>query len=234
VDVPRALGVGESHALAHHGRIESATTRFGRDLLPRLAPRTRALVVELLAPPTNCAPQTTQEVQREERKITQGQASTNQNEFVALGHRARELGITPYVLRASCADLDAIGRAGDDGVLVMMETIARRTTLEFERHLGSGDSNAPPLAVAYGGALHNDLAPRPGRETWSYGPAVRDLTRGSYTELDLIVPEHIADSEGWRALPWYGSLPELDDRSAVLLELAPRSWVLFFPRTPGG
>lgn len=189
-------------------------------------------MVELLAPRADCTPESAEQVKQEQRQITQGQASTNQNEFVALGHRARELGVTPYILRATCEDLEAIAQAGDDAVLVMMETIARRTTLEFERHLRAGSTEAPPLVVAYGGALHNDLAPRPGREAWSYGPGVRDLTQGSYTALDLIVPEHITDSDGWRAFPWYSSIPELDEHSAVLLEVAPRSWVLFFPKTP--
>lgn len=229
-DAPRVLGIGESHALAHH-TVPSATARFTADLLPRLPQGGADVVVELLAPPSDCRTEAKEQARREERAITEGQAESNQNEFVALGHASRRVGIVPYILRATCQDVEAIAAAGDEGVLVIMETIARLTALEVERLLSRASPDKPRMVVAYGGALHNDPAPRPGRETWSYGPRVRELTGGHYTALDLIVPEHIGDSDSWRAQPWYDALPELDEQSAVLLELEPRNWVLFFPRT---
>lgn len=229
VDRPRALGVGESHALAGTEAIASATSRFAHELLPAIAERTSDLVVELVMPPSNCAPDTTQQVEREEREITQGQAASNQNQFVELGHRARAVGVVPYILHARCEDLDAIARAGDEGVLVLMETIARLTIREVDRLLARQPPGDERMVVAYGGALHNDVNPRPGRERWSYGPELAARTQGRYTAIDLIVPEHIQDTDSWRAFPWYDAVPPLTDDGCVLLELAPRSWVLFFP-----
>ena len=229
VDRPRVLGVGESHTRAGTEAIASATSRFAHELLPAISERTSDLVVELLAPPSGCAPDTTEQVEREERQITQGQAAGNQHQFVALGHRAREVGVVPYILRARCEDLDAVAQAGDEGVLVLMETIARLTTQEVDRLLARQPLGDERMVVAYGGALHNDPNPRPGRESWSYGPKLAARTEGRYTAVDLIVPEHIQDTDAWRAFPWYDAVPPLTDDGCVLLEVAPRSWVLFFP-----
>lgn len=228
LDAPEALGVGESHARAQSEHIASATARFTSELLPAIAERSEALVVELLAPPSDCRRETRERVAQEEREITEGQASTNQNQFLQLGHEAKRLGVTPYILRATCDDLDAIAAAGEEGVLVIMETIAHLTVQEVERLLARRPpERARHMVLAYGGALHNDLAPRPGRERWSYGPRLQELTGGSYTELDLIVPEHIQDTDSWRAQPWYDSVPALSPESSVLLQIAPRRWVLF-------
>jgi hypothetical protein len=57
--------------------------------------------------------------------------------------------------------------------------------------------------LAYGGALHNDTAPRPQRAAWSFGPELMQRTGGRYIELDLIVADYIQDNDAWRSLPWY-------------------------------
>lgn len=232
-DSPEVLGIGESHARAETEHIPSATARFTDELLPVIADRSHALVVELLAPPSDCRPETRERVDQEERAITEGQASANQNQYLRLGHEAKRLGVTPYILRATCGDLDAIAAAGEEGVLVMMETIARLTTQEVQRLLARRPpERAQAMVLAYGGALHNDLAPRSGREGWSYGPHLQELTGGSYTELDLIVPEHIQDTDSWRAQPWYDAVPPLTSAGSVLLQVAPRRWVLFLSTSP--
>ncbi len=233
---PRVLGVGEAHARAT-SRVPSATRRFTEELLPTIADRTHSLVVELLAPNAACQKETNA-VREQQEPVTREQASTNQNEFVSLGERARSLGIVPYLLRPSCADLDAITRAGENDVWVMLETIARLTTAQVERLLAS--SNEAPsrrLVIAYGGAVHNDLEPRPARETWSYGPALanhlEESNAGPYVELDLIVPELAQDNDAWRAQPWYGHYDAAAAQGhAQTLRLGPRRWVLFFPSSP--
>ena len=86
--------------------------------------------------------------------------------------------------------------------------------------------------LAYGGALHNDLSPSATRESFRYGDALQAFTGGRYVALDLIVRELIKDNEAWRSLPWYGQVdPELHPESYLLLQPAPHSYVLFFPRT---
>ena len=87
------------------------------------------------------------------------------------------------------------------------------------------------MLVAYGGAMHNDLAPRPGHEAWSFGPAMAKSTGDRYVELDLIVPEAIKDTDVWRALPWYAHFDASAHRDhTLLITVAPSSYVLVFPR----
>ncbi len=236
---PRVLGIGEAHARAGT-EVRSATRRFTEELLPSVADRTHSLVLELMAPNAKCGKETTA-VREQQKQVTDEHASTNQNEFVTLGERSRALGVVPYLLRPSCSELDAITRAGADGVVLMLEAIARLTTIQVESLLASQPKDsARRMVIAYGGALHNDVEPRAGREMWSYGPALakylEEKKAGSYTELDLIVPELILDEPVWRAQPWYGHYRAEDVRGgAVLMQLAPRNWVLFFPPTaPAG
>jgi len=92
---------------------------------------------------------------------------------------------------------------------------------------------ASSLLVAYGGALHNDIEPRPGRERWSFGPQLLQRTAGAYVELDLMVPEYVKDTESWRAFPWYSAYTEVKgSHGALLYAIAPHSFVLIFPRSP--
>ena len=88
------------------------------------------------------------------------------------------------------------------------------------------------LVLLYGGALHNDLAPRAGREAFSFGPELKAHTGGRYVELDLIVPEFIKDTETWRALPWYSHFdPKRAPEKTTLYNPSPGSYVLIFPRS---
>ncbi len=230
----RVLGIGETHALRGTEHLKSTTRRFTEALLPQLKGRASDIIVELLAPNSACQ-QRTERVREEQKEVTEKQASTNQNEFVVLGHRARQLGIVPDILRPSCDDLAQISAAGSNDIAVMLEMIRRLTEDKVKSLLvESKNRPGPPLVVAYGGALHNDLAPRPGHESWSYGPALSEFVSGKYVELDLIVREFIKDTESWRALEWY---PHFDRTKypdqTILFNPRPNVYVLIFPKSPG-
>lgn len=226
---PRVLGIGEAHAQKGSEGVESATHRFAA-MLPSLGGHATDLVLELWVGRTDCV-EAERKVREKQKPVTEPQAESNQNEFVELATRAKELGIAPHVLRGTCKDYDEIVKAGDDAIGVMLEKIAQITAVDvkklLERPHRPGD-----LILTYGGALHNDLAPRPGRETMSFGPELDRVTDGQYVELDLIVPEYIKDTDTWRALEWY----PVYDRArfgdhAALFQLKPRSFVLIFPPT---
>ena len=88
------------------------------------------------------------------------------------------------------------------------------------------------IILTYGGALHNDLYPRPGQEDWSFGPRLAAASQGRYVELDLIVPEFVKDSEAWRNLPWFPLFDREHLTSETLLyQPAPNSFALIFPKT---
>src|SRR5207244_3639030 len=82
--------------------------------------------------------------------------------------------------------------------------------------------------VAHGGGMHNDVTPRAGRETWSFGARIASATSNRYVELDLIVPEAIKDTDAWRSQPWYAAYdPKAQAPGETLLVfVAPGSYAL--------
>lgn len=229
---PLVIGIGEAHAQKGTEHVPSSTKRFTEQLLPGLSGKASFLLVELMLPNDKCKKETKQ-VEKQQKPVTKPQAESNQNEYLVLGKRAKELGIVPDLLRPSCEDLTAITQAGAGDISVMLETIARLTSqvvgAELDRNAKAGKSLA---VIAYGGALHNDVSPREGREKWSYGPTLRERTQQRYVELDLIVPEYIKDSESWTSLPWYAHYDRgrLGDKT-VLFRTEPGSYVMVFPVT---
>ncbi len=229
-DRPRVLGVGETHAQRGAPNVHSATRRFGEELLPVLAGSATDLVIELLTPDPKCKKEQTDAVVERTKPITESQASTNQNEFVALGFAAKKLGIAPRALAPSCDEYQSVLDAGQSDVLRFLALIADVTVRDVSELL----DQRPPTAtiVAYGGALHNDAAPRPGRESMSYAPRLLERTSGGYVEVDLIVPEFVRDEEPWRSLSWYDAFDRtLARRETSLIVLSPTSYVLVFPHT---
>jgi hypothetical protein len=229
---PSVLAIGEAHAQKGSEAIVSTAARFTERFLPRLVGRARALVVELLVANGKCG-QVEQRVAEQQRPVTAPQAESNQNEFLSLAEKSKSLGIVPHPLRPTCDEYKAVVGAGAGDIDVMLTTV-RNASL---RTLGAFLDKPPPagepaMLIAYGGALHNDLAPRPGREAWSFGPALSERTQGKYVELDLIVPEYVKDTESWQAFPWYKEYKASHHAQETLL-YAPSSgsFTLIFPRS---
>jgi hypothetical protein len=226
---PRVLAVGEAHAQASGPLGRSTTARFMSDLLPRLAPRASDLVIELWVANGSCG-KVEQRVEKQQAAVTAPQAASNQSEFLELGHRAKALGIMPRALVPTCEQYEKIAGAGADDIaemLVMLKTVTERDVKELLAKRGPDR-----LIVAYGGAMHNDLTPREGREEFSFGPALAAATGDRYVELDLVSPEQIKDTEAWRALPWYPHYPrEAAGKGAYLYSWAPHAYALVFPKT---
>jgi hypothetical protein len=226
---PRVLAVGEAHAQDSTPGIQSSTRRFAEQLLPKLAGKSKHIVVELLL--ANCKEHTVQEVKKQQAPVTEHQAKANQNEFVTLGKVAERLGIEPQGLTPDCTRYEAVVAAGEDGVAQLLTLVADQTAKEVEALLAKPEAGSD-LILTYGGALHNDLHPQPGQEAWSFGPALARATQDRYVELDLIVPEFVKDSEAWRSLPWFSAFNREHLSSETLLyRPAAGSFVLIFPKT---
>lgn len=230
---PRVLAIGEAHAQrANEGTgVASSTKRFSETLLPELAGKATGLVLELWLGEPKCG-KVVEVVREQQKPVTQGQAKTNPNELVALGDRAFALGIRPFPLKPSCEDYAPIADAGDDAVLRMLELIERLSEERMKALLRApGDGGAPGLVLAYGGALHNDATPAPGKEGFSFGPAMVHASDGRYVELDLIVGDFVRDAEPWTALPWTKTyLASPVTAKTLLYRTGPMSFVLVFPR----
>jgi hypothetical protein len=232
---PLVLGIGEVHA-PKGAAVPSAARRFTDDLLPTLAGHASDLLLELMMPPSGCVDASV-EVRMEQKVVTSHQAETNQSEYVAMGERARALGIVPDLLRPDCGDIAAMRGANDGAIGGTLETIVRLTSRQAERLVmrdAQSDADRGKMVVIYGGALHNDLAPRPELARWSYGPEIDAFLHGRFISIDLVVPEFIGDDETWRSLPWWPYYdPERLGRKTTLFRIGQRSFVLIFARTTG-
>jgi hypothetical protein len=220
---PLVVAIGEAHA-QKGAKADSSTKRFTDELLTVMQGKASDLVVEAMMPPTGCKPQVEQ-VREKQKAATAPQAQTNQSEYVILGNEARKKGIVPDLLRPSCDDLDAIEKAGDDAIGASLRTIARLTIAQVDKLLARNERLGQDRAViAYGGALHNDLSPGPGKEEWSYAKKLVERTKGRYVEIDLFVPDFIRDDETWRKFEW---------RAHYDAAANPNRAIVFHPRDHG-
>lgn len=230
---PKVLAVGETHAQKDAPGVASATKRFTEALLPALAGKASDLVIELWVGNPACAKKV-ERVAAQQKEVTATQAPTNPNEFMLLGDVAKKLGVFPHALLPGCDEYERILDAGGGDVDAMLSMIARLTARDVAALVDERQASAPEsMIVAYGGAMHNDAAPRPGHEAWSFGPAVIAKTGGRYVELDLIVPELVKDEGAWRAQAWYPHYRADAHRGETLLfKTGARSFALIFPKTP--
>ena len=225
---PRVLAIGEAHAQSTGPKLTSSTRRFMDALLPRLRPRAADLVIELWVANGSCG-KVEQKVQKQQEAVTAPQAATNQNEFMELGHRAKALGIMPHALVPSCEQYQKIAAAGAGDIEEMLTMLKVVTARDVSALLAKRGPER--LIIAYGGAMHNDLVPRPGREDFSFGPELAKVSGERYVELDLVIPEQIKDTDTWRALPWYSRYPAANPGTdAYLLSWAPHAYALVFPK----
>jgi hypothetical protein len=229
---PLVLAVGEAHAQKGTEGIDSSAKRFTRLFLPELKGRASDLLVELMMPATGCK-QKAEAVREKQKVVTEKQAETNQNEYVVMGQEAKKVGVVPDLLRPTCADLEAIDKAGPDAIVVSLRTIARLTRDKAKELVDrNGKLGEEKIVVTYGGAIHNDVDPAKDRAEWSFGPELTAHAKGRYVELDMYVPEFIQDNETWRKQPWYAHFDkDRNPTKTTLFRLRPGSYVLVFPRT---
>ncbi len=225
---PRVVAFGESHALAGAPDVLTATERFGSDVLPLLRARGASiLVVELVNPPAGCDAERAA-VTTIQKPVIEKQDPGNQQRFVDLGHRAKGLGMTPLLLEPSCNEFSSVRQAGLDGVAALLELIAKQTQQKLERLVVR--AGPQELVVAYGGAIHNDIADGLEDKPFAFGAAVRRATQDRYIAVDLIVPEFVGDTETWRGLPWYPYWPGLAGPGVTLVEITPYEFTIILER----
>jgi hypothetical protein len=230
---PAILAVGEAHAQKGTEGIPSATRRFTESFLPVLENRASDVLVEAWAGDPKCQREV-KAVASAQKPVQQAQAQTNPNEYLALGNRAKALGMVPDLLRPTCDDYANLADAGADTITASLELIKRLTqahaTRLFQRNEAAKNGK---VVVTYGGAMHNDLVPTEALRKFSFGPELMTTTGGRYVELDLIVPEYVKKTESWEKLPWYASwtADTGPKDKPTLYVLGPGSFVLLFAAT---
>src|SRR5262249_4506143 len=160
---PLLVAVGEAHAQKSMQGVDSSAKHFTAEMLPLFKGKASDLIVEILMPPKGCEAKT-QEVKKRQEPIVEKQATSNQDEYLAMGNAARALGVVPDLLRPSCADFEKITKAPrEEAPALMLETIKQVTVTQVKGLLGRSGRDPERMVVVYGGAIHGDPAPAPGR-----------------------------------------------------------------------
>jgi hypothetical protein len=227
---PLVLAVGEIHAQKDKPLKATPPQRFAR-LLPVFQPQAKHLVLELWTGRNDCGDDRVAKVKEAQKPVVNSQAAGNQNDYFELGKQAKERGIFPHALVPSCEDYQSILAARADDIAKMLELVALRTKELVKSLVKQSDATSrTPFVITYGGALHNDLSPKPGRESWSFGPDLQNFTRGHLVELDLVLREQVRDTESFTSLPFYPYLNQENlEQHYALFKTGEASYVLVFP-----
>src|SRR5262249_28657690 len=145
----------------------------------------------------------TQAVAQVEKQIERPQKT--EDEIVALVEKARASGVPPRILKLSCKEYEAIyPPSGEGDAVALLGTVTRQLEKQID---GALAEKKPGAVLVYGGALHNDLAPRAELAQFSFGPLYHDGHDGHkrlrYAEVDLYVPEIVAKDPSVVAEPWF-------------------------------
>ena len=231
------VAFGELHQTNATAGIPSALRRFTEDVLPGLSGRLAYLVVETWMTTGKCG-EAERAVTADVERTTQRPAHT-ETEIETLIRVADERGVVPRILSIACTDYQAMLGAGGGGVDYdrTLKVTARALETAILRALASARAPAATrdgLVAVYGGALHNDANPDPELAAYSFARGAQAATLGQYVEIDLVVPEYAAGSAAVRAQSWWRSyLRQRRPGATVLVQRAPRSFVVVFPAVSG-
>jgi hypothetical protein len=148
------------------------------------------------------------------------------SEIVLLAEAAKARGVTPHDLVFTCDEY--AGLTGPDGAVVydaLLKALTAKLGAKVDQALARDDVRL----VLYGGAMHNDRAPRPGAEAYSYGTAAAARGGDGYVELDLYDPARVAGKALFVDPEWEPLLSEVGPEGVLLVERGPRSHVLLMP-----
>ncbi len=231
---PLVLALGEYHETnadaSKRTKVPSALKRFSEQLLPVLATQSSDLILETWITDGNCGKQETAAVQ-DVQKTTQRPQKT-EDELVTLVKQAKAAGVQPHILKLSCDDYKSLTASGEvdyEKLLKLVTELLQKKIVDVTRRR-ERDGGSRHVLV-YGGALHNDLAPKAELAAFSYGPAMQKEFSAGFVELDLYVPEFVDRDDSMKQEPWY---PLYKKRAkpgqTVLVRRGPGSYILLFPR----
>jgi hypothetical protein len=228
----RVIAVGEYHQTTATAGIRSSVSRFADEMLPVLSRVATDFVVETWVSTGSCG--ATETKVTHDVEVTTERPPETENEIVTLLKRAKGAGLSPHVLTMSCKDYRYVtDKSGETDFSKMLKLTSNRIQDEVLHWL-----NAPPAQVGranrtiavYGGALHNDLYPSREDKAYAFGRSLFAKANGEYLEIDLFVPEYIADDRRLAAEPWFGLFREASKAGdALLIRRSARSFVILFP-----
>jgi hypothetical protein len=215
---PGLIGFGEYHQLTRTSDTLSAIARFTSGMLPVLVRAGASdLVVETWVSAGSCGKVEKQVVAGVD-EVSERPAETA-DETVLLLRRAKALGIAPHILTVSCAEYaKVVGADGGLDYLAFLELVAARLGDAAAESVAKRQAAEPRgLVAVYGGAVHNDVTPRPGFENVSFARRMKELGQGPYAEVDVLVPEFVAKSNLAKEEPWFPLVEKLASPDHVAL-----------------
>ena len=234
---PAVIGIGEYHQTRDAAHIESAIATFDAELVDMLGEITSDLVLETYISEGKCGE--AEKVVSEKVPETTERPETTESEISRLIGHARALGIEPHILRMRCQDFETIvveGEVDFDKLLVWVTgELARVTNSIIEYRAGRGrqakdyDARRTTIAV-YSGAHHNNLSPAGDMDELSYVSKIAGAAGDRYVEVDLYVPEFVRGKGTALAEPWYPLLDQAAPDPVMLIERAPRSYIILLQR----
>ncbi len=224
---PRVVGFGEYHATIGGAPVVPSLTRFRKQILPSIVGLLGDIVVETWVEPAGCG-KAAKKTAVEVKDAMQRPAET-ETEVFALLREARERKLGAHILEMSCKDYESFRSADKVDFDKPLSIVTNRLLATIEKTL-AGAKSAATIAV-YGGSLHNDVHPIKGFENYSYASKVEGLTKGGFLEIDLFVPELIADSALFKNEPWFElAKREASSEHVVVIERSMSSYVVILKR----
>ncbi len=226
---PRVLAFGEVHELEGGPKATPAIRRFIDEMLAAV-PAKADLVVETWVPKGTCG-KVEREVIGKVEEMTKRPEST-ETDVVRLLRLGKAAGMRPHILEIACATYETLKR--EDGSLDavrLLGVVTRELERVIVKQLGAA---ADATVVVYGGAIHNDRAPRQELAEFSFGKTVERAAGGRYVEIDLYVPEYVETDAAITGAPWwprYLAAIRGHATQTARVRLGPGSYVLLFPRS---
>jgi hypothetical protein len=224
---PRVYAIGEYHQTRNAIAATSPLTRFTQEIISMLEPFAAHLVVEAWLDASCWSPAN---ANKAVLAGTQRPTGTSM-EVMRLVRRGQQMHMQTHTLPMTCIEHDAVmGTSGHINFLLLLELITDKLTETTRALLTQPAAKASDNSViVYGGALHNDLYPRWPLEELSYARTLSAELGGKVLEIDLVVPEVVANMQMIRSEPWFPLLGRASPARVLVWKRGPASYVVILP-----
>jgi hypothetical protein len=220
---PRVYAIGEYHQSRNAIAKTSPLARFTREIITLLEPHAKQLVLESwLDQACDSSRQLAHDVSQQT-----GRPATTQMEMLRLVDRGHHDGLKMHTLPMTCIEQDSVlGAHTEIDFLLLLEIITDKLLVTTKALV---DADPDHAVIVYGGALHNDLFPRWPMEELSYAKPLSKALHGGVLEIDLVVPEVVADMSLVRDEPWFPLLGRASPDRVMVWKRGPMSYVVILP-----
>ncbi len=218
---PRVYAIGEYHETRNAIAATSPLARFTQEIISLLEPHAQHLVVEAWLDASCWSPSNTHDKIVE----TTQRPGTTSMEVMRLVRHTQQSGLQAHTLPMTCIEYDSvIDASGHIDFLLLLQLVTAKLA-EVTRGLVAHGNNV----IVYGGALHNDLYPRWPLEALSYAKPLATQLDGKVLEIDLVVPEVVANMAMIRSEPWFPLLGRASPDRVIVWQRGPASYVVILP-----